>query len=397
MTTLKDVAKAINKKYKDGNVVIAGDIIPEVKKLSFGSLGATYPLYGGIPYGAITVFAGQYSSGKTTAAALAMAQYQKENPDKTCVYVDVENTLQVQLPHLVKMTGLLTDGDHFMRYDCAGKSAETIFEDIIDMQIGADNIGMIILDSAAALVSDTDMENDFSKDNGMRASVAKPMGKFVRMMNQYLAKKGNILLIINQVREAGKTFTGAVIYTEPCGHALDFYPALKVRFGTRTFVKDDKTDIAMSKAEDTTGYRLKFAITKSKVSSVNRGGGFLTFDLNNGIDIINDTLEVAMKYGFVYRPNNLTYIINDLDTGEIFKDEDGNELKFTGKAKLIDYIKTHDEFRDSYFKMLNRHIDDNQNTGISLLDKDALDEIMDEEEAVENSRKKSKSEPDEEK
>ena len=59
-------------------------------------------------YGAISVFAGQYSSGKSTAAALAMAQYQRENPDKTCVYVDVENTLPIQLPHFVKMTGLQT-------------------------------------------------------------------------------------------------------------------------------------------------------------------------------------------------------------------------------------------------------------------------------------------------
>ena len=392
MTTLKDVAKAINKKYKDGNVVVAGDIIPEVRKLKLGTLGADFPLYGGIPYGAITVFSGQYSSGKTTAAVLAMANYQKENPDETCVYVDVENTLQVQLPHLVKMTGLMTDEDHFVRYDCAGKSAETIFEDIIDMQIGADNIGMIILDSAAALVSDTDMENDFSKDNGMRASVAKPMGKFIRMMNQYIAKKGNILLIINQVREAGKTFTGATIYSEPVGHALDFYPALKVRFGTRTFVKDDKTDIAASKAEDTTGYRLKFAITKSKVSSINRGGGFLTFDLENGVDTINDTLEVAMKYGFIYRPNNLTYIINNLDTGEIYKDEDGNDLKFTGKAKLIEYIKTHDDFREQYFEMLNRHVTQAQNTGVSLLDKESLDEIMEQEAAIENAKKKNKDE-----
>lgn len=395
MSSLKDVAKQINKKYKDGNVVVAGDILPEVKKLKLGALGADYPLYGGLPYGSIVVFAGQYSSGKTTAAALAMANYQRENPDRCCLYVDVENTLTVQLPHLVKMTGLLTDEDHFMRYDCSGKSAETIFEDIIDMEIGADNIGMIVLDSAAALVSDTDMENDFSKDNGMRSSVAKPLGKFIRVMNQYLPRKENILLVINQVREAGKTFTGATIYSEPAGHALDFYPALKVRFGTRTFVKDDKNDIAASKAEETTGFRLKFAITKSKVSPMNRGGGFLTFDLENGVDVINDTLEVAMKYGFIYRPNNLTYILMNLDTGEVYKD-DGKEMKFAGKAKVVDYIKTHDKFREEYFDMLGRHISDSQNEGISLLDKESLDEIMEEESAVEKTKKKSKKDEEEE-
>lgn len=387
MTSVLDVAKQINKKYKDNKVIVGGDILPSVPKLRLGSLGADYALGGGLPYGAITVFAGQYSSGKSTAAALAMANYQRENPDKTCVYVDVENTLLIQLPHFVKMTGLLTDEKHFVRYDCTGKSAESIFEDIIDLQIGADNIGMIILDSAAALVSEQDLETDFSKDNGMRASVAKPLGKFIRMMNMYLPRKNNILLVINQVREAGKTFTGATIYSEPSGHALDFYPAIKVRFGTRTFTKDDKSDVAASKAEDTDGFRLKFAITKSKSASLNRGGGFLTFRFDSGLDKINDTLEVAMKYLFVERPNNMTYIVKNLDTGLPYE-VDGQELKFVGKAKLIDYMTNNSAFREEYFDMLMRHIDSNQSEGVSLLDSNALDEIMEQEAAVEANTKK---------
>lgn len=385
MPSLKEVAKQINKQYKDGKVLVAGDILPEVNRLKFGALGADYPLYGGLPYGAISVFAGQYSSGKTTAAVLAMAQYQKENPDKICVYVDVENTLPVQLSHLVKMTGLQIDEDHFLRYDCTGKPAETIFKDVIDMEIGADDIGMIILDSAAALVSNQDLEEEFDKDNGMRASVAKSLGKFIRVMNMYLPRKNNILLVINQVRDAGKTFTGAQMWSEPCGHALDFYPALKIRFGTRTFTKEDKTDIAASKAEDTDGYRLKFAITKSKISSMDRGGGFLTFRYDTGVDSINDTLEIAIKFNYIERVNNLTYAIKNLDTNQIYV-ENGEELKFVGKSALIDYIKTHDEFREKYFEMLNRHI--NGKATVSLLDKEALDEIMEEEAVVEGKKRK---------
>ena len=108
MTSVLDVAKQINKKYKNGGITIGGELLPHVKKLGLGTLGSDFPLYGGIPYGSIAVFAGQYSSGKSTAAALAMANYQKENPDKTCVYVDVENTLPVQLSYMEEMTGLLT-------------------------------------------------------------------------------------------------------------------------------------------------------------------------------------------------------------------------------------------------------------------------------------------------
>lgn len=382
MAGVLDVAKQICKKYKDNQVMVGGDLLPSYKKLSFGSLGCSYPLYGGLPYGSPIVFSGQYSSGKSTAAALAMAQYQRENPDKVCVYVDVENTLPVQLPFFVKMTGLKIDENHFMRYDCTGKSAENIFEDIVDIQIGADDVGMIIIDSAAALVSDQDMENDFSKDNGMRASVAKPLGKFMRMMNMYLPRKGNILLVINQVREAGKTFTGAPILKEPAGHSLDFYPALKVRFGTRTFTKDDKTDISVSKAEDCDGFRLKFAITKSKICPINRGGGFLTFKFDSGVDIVGDTLEVAIKYGFIERPSNVTYILKDLTTGEYYLDNNGEPLKFTGKSKLIEFVRENAEFREKYIQMLSSYIDGDNSFGASLLDPEDLSSIMDEEDAI---------------
>ena len=40
--------------------------------------------------------------------------------------------------------------------------------------------------------------------------------------------------------------------------------------------------------------------------------------------------------------------------------------------------------------MLTRHVDGDNSTGVSLLDSDSLSEIMDEEENIESSKKKSK-------
>ena len=97
-----------------------------------------------------------------------------------------------------------------------------------------------------------------------------------------------------------------------------------------------------------------------------------------------------MKYGFIERPNNLTYILVNLDTGEVYQDEDGNDLKFVGKGKLIEYINNNDEFREEYFDMLSRHVDGNNSSGISLLDSGDLSEIMDEEANIEGAKKKSK-------
>ena len=91
MSTFKEFAKQINKKYKDGNVLLAGDVLPTVELLSMGTLGFDYASSGGLPEGTIVEFAGQFSSGKSLAAALAIAQYQRKHPDKVCLYVDVEN------------------------------------------------------------------------------------------------------------------------------------------------------------------------------------------------------------------------------------------------------------------------------------------------------------------
>ena len=74
--------------------------------------------------------------------------------------------------------------------------AEEIFDDIVQIQRDADNVGMIIIDSAPMLLSKADIDNNIEKDNGQRASIAKPMGKFCRFMVPMIAKAGNPLLII---------------------------------------------------------------------------------------------------------------------------------------------------------------------------------------------------------
>lgn len=379
MSNVKDIAKKLNRKWKD-DVLTDGNFTKEIHRLAVDDLGFDYPLYGGIPEGALTVFSGVEHSGKTVAACTAMAQYQKKYPDKVCIYVDAENTLLTQGEFLSKITGLNMTNDLFLRYDMTGKSAEEMFTDILELQ-EADDIGMIVIDSAPALISQADMDNEFMKDNGQRASIAKSLGKFIKQMIMYLPKRNNVLLIINQVRIDGTTFTGSKIFSEPCGYSLGYYPSMKVRFGTRTYTLGDKTDISSSKGEGADGFRLKFSITKNRLGPVDRGGGFLTYRLATGLDRVHDMLEVALKYEFIKRPTTQSYILYDLDNDCPYTDEEGNELKFVGKSKVIDYINTHDEFREKYFEMLTRYVSQST-TKINLLDEDSMNEILKQEASV---------------
>jgi len=384
VASFNEIAKKINKAWKD-EVLVSGNFVKEVERIPLGDLGADYALFGGIPEGCLTVFSGVEHSGKTLSAALAMAQYQKKYPNKVNVWVDAENTIPVQADFLHRMTGLDVFSETFFRYDCSGKAAEEIFADIIQLE-DADNIGFICLDSAPALISKADLDNEFEKDNGQRASVAKSLGKFIKQMLMLLPKKENVLLIINQVREDGKNYMGATIYKEPCGYALGYYPSMKVRFGTRNFTLDEKTDLAASKSEGADGFRLKFSVTKSRLGPTNRGGGFLTFRYDTGLDYMFDTLEVALKFGYIRRPNNQTYILINLSTGEVYKDEEtGGELKFLGKQKLIDYLNSHPDFKMSYFNMLNENISASKEK-VNLLDKDSMNEILKQEAEVSNQK-----------
>ena len=371
MSSVLEIAKSINKAWKT-DVLTSADLIPECKRFSMGTLSADYALYGGLPEGKLIVYAGESGSGKSLVAAKAMSEYQKQNLDKMCVYVDAEETLRGQIDWFVQMTGLDVSRERFIRYDCAGKSAEEIFADIIELE-KADNIGMIIIDSAPMLLSQADIDNDLTKDNGQRASIAKSMGKFLKFMIPAIAKAGNPLLIINHTRVAGTTFTGAKIYTEPCGYALNYYPTIKVRFATRKFTKGDKLDISASQAEDADGFCVTFSVTKNRLGPLNRSGAKLVFRYDSGLDKITDLYEIITKYEIARLEGRTWYLENPV-TKEAYLDENGNPIKCGSKADLFNFLKDNPTFTESYEKAVSDFIN-KTGTDISLIDAEDLAEI----------------------
>ena len=199
-----------------------------------------------------------------------------------------------------------------------------------------------------------------------------------------IEEKQNILILINQVRIKEVMYNGAPVYSEPGGDAPRFYSSVSVRFGTRAFLRGDQEVTGENNGDGATGFRLKFQITKNKTAPCNRGGGFISYDYVNGVNTVKDMLEIALTFDFIHRVNNVTYELIDLETGEVYSDKEGNILR--GKKQyLIDYIKSHDDFRQKYFAMLNKAIS-SSNTVINdahLVDAKALAEIESEENSVE--------------
>lgn len=386
MATISELAKKLNKEFKDNNLIIVSDIKPDYIRMPTNALGLDYILEGGIPLGRIIEFSGEQHSGKTTAACVVLAAYQRKFPDQTCVYIDVEHSLDLRFQ--AKMTGIDLSKLYYVNPN--GQSGQQILDMIIEMQ-KADDIGMIILDSVAALVPEVVMENDLTKDAGMRATMAKPLYPFCAMMAASVAAKNNLFLMINQVRDNGKTFTGIQLYKEPGGLAPNYYSSIIIRFGKRKFTLEDDMDACGAKnGEGADGFRLHFKVMKNKCGACNRGGGFLTFRYATGFDWINDLLEIALGFGFIKRLTSITYSLVNLETGEVYKDEDGNDL--TGKkAELISYIKGNIPFQTEYLAMLNRVISNPEQSYGSILDErtnaeiDAQQQVIDNQYALETS------------
>ena len=381
MSSVLEKMSKVNREYQNKSLAIMADVIPSYKRLPVNDLGFDFPLFGGLPYGRLCVFAGKEHSGKTTAACVAMAAYQRANPDRLCVYVDVEHSLDKEFQSA--MTGL--DLTKLVYINPENMSGEQILDLILEFQ-DADDIGMVVLDSIPALVSGKELENDIEKDLGKSGNMARPLHKFTKRMADLVSAKNNIFIYINQVRVTGQTFTGAAIYGEPGGDAPKYYASVKVRFGARTFTQGDKVDC--SDGENADGFRLKFAITKNKTASTQRGGGFLTFRYDTGLDWLFDTFEVALKYEFIQRLSTQSYQLVNLETGEVYTDENGNPLKFVGKNKLKEYLNTHVAFQTEYLSMLNRYISASSNRYGSLLDERSLNEIKAEENSIEEATSK---------
>lgn len=374
MASIAELAKKLNKEYSNNNLIIKADVVPHYTRLASGLMGFDYALWGGLTTGRVHVFSGLEHSGKTLASMAFLAAYQREYPDKTCVFVDVERSLDLKFQAIMNHI----DPEKLYYFCPDGMSGEQILDTILELQ-DADDTGLIILDSVPALQSSSDMENEFTKDMGMRSSIARSMQKFLKSMCDKLHQKDNILILINQVRIKGYTYTGAPIYSEPGGSYISYAASSKVRFGTRVFLKDGE-EMKSSDGEGADGFRLKFKITKNKTAAPTRGGGYASFNYVTGAEYLNDMISVALQFGFITRLNNVTYALTDLDTGEIIVDSETNELLKGKKAYLVEYLRTHENFRAKYLAMIKRHIAAANDR--TLLDKETIDEIETQEHAV---------------
>ncbi|KAL0263773.1 UNVERIFIED_CONTAM: hypothetical protein PYX00_011071 [Menopon gallinae] len=137
----------------------------DVDIISTGSLAIDLALgIGGLPKGRIVEIFGNESSGKTTLALQVIAEAQKKG--EVCVFIDAENAfdrsyaekLGIKIPDL------------YINQPDSGEQAL----DIADMFVRSGSIGVIVVDSVAALVPKTELEGDMGAPHvGLQARIRK--------------------------------------------------------------------------------------------------------------------------------------------------------------------------------------------------------------------------------
>jgi len=341
---LKDIVKNIAKKYDMEGIAKVGVNTDKFKTtLSLGSPSLDFCTYNSIPEGIFVEISGKESSGKTTLAFLMASDYIKKEKKKPIeqrrhiLFVDAEGTADPQWA--LTSTGYdMNDQDIQTLYITPlGQTAEQIFDMVIE-SVKSGQIGLIIFDSLVAIApQQTANESLEKKDMGI---MAKVMADFVRrttgLFNKFRTTFIGINGIIMNISGYGnpETTGGGEYWKRACSLRL------KVKRGG--YFDENGNDLS-SNAESPTGHIIEVAVLKTKFCRWDRKLGRCHLNYVRGIDILQDTIEVATHFGMIEKTGGW-YSFIDLNTGAYLSDANGKQIKLNGANNVKKYFNEHLDF-----------------------------------------------------
>lgn len=330
MTSLDALCKDFNKNMKETIVSVGFKDVGATPVIPLSSPRANYSLYGGIPTGRLIEFYGAEGSGKTTTALDVVANAQKlfaeENPEspKKIIFLDAENTYD-----RAWADKLGVDSSNILFVNPFAQSAEVLFQFILDA-IDTGEVGLVIIDSLGVMLS----QQAYDKEVGEKTygGIAMALTLFSKKA-EGLCRKNNCTIIgINQLRDnlnsmyGGTTTTGGKAWKHNC--------SLRIEFKRGDFFDENGSKVS-STFENPAGNLIQMSVVKSKCFPNDRKTGFYSLHYYNGILAHEDTVDVAIKYGYI-SASGAWYSLSDPETGEFIE-------KFQGKKRLVDYLKDNPE------------------------------------------------------
>lgn len=199
-----------------------GGKIEDSPRLPIGVLEFDVATGGGFPLNKASIVYGNESASKTVHTALAIASHQRMFPDRSCAYVALEGFSEDDQKWF---TALGVDTDKLVVF------RPTYAEQVIDIMEGfcwANDAGLIVLDSIAAMMTVTEFESSGEKQSYGGASL--PISKMIRKTTSALNKSPSkpTIIYINQVRTKIGVMYGNPV-TMPGGAFPKFQSAMTIR------------------------------------------------------------------------------------------------------------------------------------------------------------------------
>ena len=363
MSKVESLFKDFNKKYKSEFCTV-GTVVHNCSRIPFSSPRANYMLYGGIPRGRITEFAGEEGSGKTTSAldvvSNAQKLFQDEYESEIAKYESLEKLSKEQAAKLLE----LREGEPLkvLWIDCENtfddewattlgvnveklrimtpdsQSAEEIFDMVLSL-IDTGEIGLCVIDSLGMMVSQQEMDKDVEEST--YGGISRALTKFSKKVELACAKTNCALIGINQVRDNLNAGYGGPAFTTPGGKCWKHVCSVRLMFRQGTPFDEDFKDVKKS-FESPFGHRVLISVQKTKICKPDRKTGFYTLTYTNGIESLFDIIDIAITKDVIHKAGAWFTFINP-ETGELITniDEDGNEfdVKVQGQASLIPFLR----------------------------------------------------------
>ena len=305
----------LQRQYGAGAVVRLGSTnIKPWDSISTGALTLDSALgIGGFPRGRVVEIFGPESSGKSTLALATVAKAQQMG--LTCAYIDAEHALD---PVYMKAVGIDLDNLLLAQPDYGEQGF-----DIADRLLRTGEIGVIVIDSVAALVPKAELDGEMEQAHmGLQARM---MAKAMRKLTGLASQHNTLLIFINQLRnKIGIMFGNPE--TTPGGMSLKFYASVRIDVRKKEDLKD--------RAGNPVGVKVKAKVIKNKMAPPMK---IVEFDIiyAQGIDEYGCIFDIGIDKGIFTQKGAWVYY-----NGENFAQGRDNAIeKLKASPDIVGVIK----------------------------------------------------------
>lgn len=341
-------------------------------KIPFSSPLMNFSTYGGIPRRRISEFFGDPGSGKSTTAvdicknaykvfckdheelikslrakiangnksAVTELEVAEENGPRKILYVDIEHGFDGAW---AAKLGINPDEIDVMQ------PPDVVAEEVLQMimeVIETGEVGLIVLDSIAALVPRAELEKKLGERTV--AALAGLLTIFCRKVMPMLTRYDVTMIFINQVRE---NMDNPYVVKTPGGTAPKFYASLRILFKLGQPVDFLGNELPQN-TENPSGYIVNAKLVKQKSAPFDRKNGSYFLMCQDGIRPLYDFAKLAItKYNLILK-SGAWFTVIDPETGEILEDDMKRPVKLNGLAKVYQYL----ESNEAYYNKLTEFI-----------------------------------------